>query len=132
MSKVLAHTFKVRTSSGETESATIFTDEQGFVKTVVNVESLVSVATVSAKKLSVNPNTQLIVTDEVKRNMKFFSEHSPCWFEGCEKLRELYKKEVTELESNGNCQGCQKGAVIRKYLQLVATTIRSLENETTT
>lgn len=44
---------------------------------------------------------------------KFFSEHTPCWFEGCEELREQYNKELEDL--GDDCKECDKGALIRKY-----------------
>lgn len=58
------------------------------------------------------------IPDSTKRDIKFFSD-SPCWFEGCEELRTQYQDELTKLES-ANCKSCEKGALIRKYLKLLA------------
>lgn len=57
------------------------------------------------------------VTDETRRDIKFFS-NSPCWFEGCEKIRAAYEAEVAKLDA-AKCKPCEKGALIRKYLQIL-------------
>ena len=44
---------------------------------------------------------------------RFFSEHAPCWFEGCEELRKRYSLELAGLPDD--CPDCHKGALIRKY-----------------
>lgn len=47
----------------------------------------------------------------------FFSEHTPCWFSGCEELRKQYKNEIKNL--GASCPSCEKGKLNRKYLELV-------------
>ena len=51
----------------------------------------------------------------------FFVESSPCWFPGCEELREEYRKELGKLGSN--CPGCQRGALMRKFAPRVEAAI---------
>lgn len=60
------------------------------------------------------------VTPELQRNMQFFGE-GPCWFDGCDEMREKYHEEMDALENRpGGCRNCDKGALIRKYLAKVA------------
>lgn len=51
----------------------------------------------------------------------FFVDSSPCWFEGCEELREEYRKELEKLGTN--CPGCQRGALMRKFAPRVEDAI---------
>jgi hypothetical protein len=46
--------------------------------------------------------------------MTFFSPSSPCWFTGCEELRQEYYKELAKIDTPG-CPQCMKGSLIRKY-----------------
>lgn len=50
-----------------------------------------------------------------KRNIKLFGKE-PCWFPGCAELREQYSQELAALEQAGGCKGCEKGVLMRKYL----------------
>lgn len=52
-----------------------------------------------------------------RKVLSFFVDSTPCWFEGCTELRDRYQAELTKLGTN--CPTCQKGAVIRKYQDLV-------------
>lgn len=116
---IKSHTFKIRQPDGSTAKAIIFCDAEGFVSGVSNLDQLVDWSQRRAAPV-VDAQAPLVITDEVKRNMRFFSDHTPCWFPGCDKLRESYKAELAKLESEGECKGCEKGAVIRKYIQLVS------------
>lgn len=53
------------------------------------------------------------ITDEARELMEVFNMNTPCWFKGCEKLREQYN---AEKEQSG-CKTC-KGTIMRKYMQL--------------
>ncbi|MEG1542958.1 MAG: hypothetical protein RR382_00340 [Tannerellaceae bacterium] len=43
--------------------------------------------------------------------VKVFGGHCDCWFEGCEELRNAYKREVEAAEEKG-CSGCAKNSII--------------------
>lgn len=51
----------------------------------------------------------------------FFVDSSPCWFPECEELRAEYRRELEAL--GGNCPGCQKGALMRKFAPRVEAAI---------
>lgn len=57
------------------------------------------------------------VSAEERKILGFFTDTTPCWFPSCEELRAKYKAEIDALAPG--CPGCQKGAVIRKYQDLV-------------
>jgi hypothetical protein len=57
------------------------------------------------------------ISDTDRRILGFFSPSTPCWFQGCEELRKQYQVEEGALDAN--CPDCQKGAIIRKYQDLV-------------
>lgn len=59
---------------------------------------------------------------------RFFSPSSPCWFEGCEELRERFDAEVQEAQSRAGeaCSGCLRGPIIRKYVPLVEEALHAL------
>jgi hypothetical protein len=58
------------------------------------------------------------VPDATKRDIRFFSG-APCWFEGCEEIRADYESELAKLDE-AKCKPCEKGALIRKYLKILA------------
>lgn len=65
------------------------------------------------------PSNELVVTPVAKRDIRFFGD-TPCWFEGCEELRSQYKRELEDLRKEDKyCKGCDKGGLMRKYLQLL-------------
>jgi hypothetical protein len=55
------------------------------------------------------------VSDVDKEVFRFFSPHQPCWFEGCEKLREQYQAEL-DKRGGSACPSCEKGVVIRMFV----------------
>lgn len=61
------------------------------------------------------------ISPEAQRVLSFFSA-APCWFAGCEDLRQQYKAELAEAEK-ANCRGCAKGPIMRKYQALVSKAI---------
>jgi len=67
---------------------------------------------------------EVTLTPKQKTAMRFFSKATPCWFEGCEQLRQAYDAEIEALHASAKakgvpCKGCQTGAVILKYRKLV-------------
>lgn len=59
------------------------------------------------------------LSPELRKAMDFFSDKIDCWFDGCEELRENYKEDLKALKADGKCKGCDKGALIRKYQDLI-------------
>lgn len=60
------------------------------------------------------------ISDEARELMQVFNMSQPCWFKGCEELRQQYK---AEKEANG-CKTCQ-GAIMRKYMALAKAMIKA-------
>ena len=53
-----------------------------------------------------------------------FFGFGPCWFDGCEKLREEYRREKDDMtkkaeEQGGQCSDCDLAALQAKYRRLV-------------
>lgn len=60
------------------------------------------------------------ISDEARELMQVFNMSQPCWFKGCEELRQQYK---AEKEASG-CKTCQ-GAIMRKYMALAKAMIKA-------
>lgn len=60
------------------------------------------------------------LTDEAKELFEVLNFNTPCWFKGCDKLREQYKEE----KENTGCQTCI-GALTRKYMSLAKIMIQA-------
>lgn len=58
-------------------------------------------------------NTLASITDEARELMEVFNMNTPCWFKGCQALRDQY---TAEKETQG-CKSCS-GAIMRKYMAL--------------
>ena len=58
--------------------------------------------------------------------ISFFSLGKPCWFEGCEELRAEYQKEYEGI-GGANCQACDHGALIRKYMPKIDALLPRVE-----
>jgi len=71
-----------------------------------------------AKPVSLDRNT--------KELFKFFSPSVPCWFDGCEELREQYKNEKQKLldKHDGNCPACAEGQLVNKYLAIIKQKVK--------
>jgi len=67
-----------------------------------------------------------MVSAEDREALAFFSKHAPCWFAGCEELREQYQKELDALPAD--CPGCQEGALMRKYIPRIVQAIRAAKD----
>lgn len=106
-------------AGGKETTARLYVDQTGTLIGAQNIEALKNWL---HGQLEYDPGTitPAQVTDEVKRDIRLFT-NSPCWFDGCEELRQQYEAEIAEmLKANPNCKGCEKGAVMRKYLALAA------------
>ena len=66
----------------------------------------------------------LEIKDYPKDYYKFFSIESPCWFEGCDELRKQYLEEKKVLDES-DCPSCKRGALNRKYLNLIHDKLKS-------
>lgn len=64
------------------------------------------------------------VSPEQQKILGFFVASTPCWFEGCNELREKYLAEVAAQPAG--CPDCQKGAIIRKYKAIIETRLQLL------
>ena len=45
--------------------------------------------------------------------LSVFSDHRPCWFKGCQELRDEFNKVIASIPG---CPGCKRGKLILKYL----------------
>lgn len=70
-----------------------------------------------------------IPSDEAELN-KFYTLQIPCWFNGCEELREEYKKALTKAGNGdaGTCTDCEKGAIMRMFAERVKLAIKNSKN----
>lgn len=59
-----------------------------------------------------------------KEAIKVFVDSVPCWFDGCEKLRQEYKKELEDNKLEPGCSSCKKGAILRKYLKIAVNILK--------
>lgn len=62
-----------------------------------------------------------------KQALKVFVDSVPCWFDGCQELRNKYKQELKENSIDEGCSSCKKGPIIRKYLKLAAQALQNLQ-----
>ena len=63
------------------------------------------------------------IDEKTKSIMPFFTDR-PCWFSGCEELREKYRAEIEKVEKAAQdkkqpCRGCDKGEIMRKYITIL-------------
>lgn len=63
-----------------------------------------------------------------KDALKVFIDSIPCWFNGCEQIREAYNNELkrTVDSKQSQCSDCKKGPVLRKYLRKVVEILQTL------
>jgi hypothetical protein len=59
------------------------------------------------------------VDQRVVNMMPFFNFKEPCFFEGCESLREEYLNEVKKAGGDEKCSSCQFSGLMRKYMKLM-------------
>jgi hypothetical protein len=65
------------------------------------------------------------ISSREQKIMTFFSDLTPCWFDGCEELRKEYKEDYAKI-GGANCKACTHGALIRKYMEKVDATMGEL------
>jgi hypothetical protein len=65
------------------------------------------------------------VSPETMKLMRFVDLNFPCWFNGCEDLRNDYKKDL-EKHGGAECKSCVRGALNKKYLKLAQ---KMIDNE---
>ena len=70
-----------------------------------------------------------IPPDEAELN-KFYTLQIPCWFNGCEELRNEYKKALAKAGKGdaGSCTDCEKGAIMRMFAERVKLAIKNSKN----
>lgn len=70
-----------------------------------------------------------IPPDEAELN-KFYTLQIPCWFNGCEELRDEYKKALVKAGKGdaGSCTDCEKGAIMRMFAERVKLAIKNSKN----
>ncbi len=140
---------KVRNEKGVIESVNIYLDEDGVVDTIIGGKSLVrhlQIEKADAEFFGRNsdidlpahiPGIQRIPlkdgsgrigirpSPKLQRDMEFFIPTIPCWFEGCEELREAFnlavarkQKEYTDM--GVECPNCAIGEIERSYIKKLA------------
>ena len=97
-----------RERAGKRQRYAIHVDDRMTVKSLKRVDDL--------------PSTK-VNTPISKDIIPFFVDSSPCWFRGCEELREEYRAELEKLGTN--CPGCQRGALMRKFAPRVEDAIKN-------
>lgn len=73
--------------------------------------------------------TPISIPEEEKEATKLFIDSYKCWFEGCQELRDAYKKELASL-GDASCVPCKKGAIWRKYIRKTVEAIKSQRKDT--
>jgi hypothetical protein len=58
------------------------------------------------------------VSDQFARKVQLFNPDIPCWFEGCQQLRDSFFTELADLNIDGCDPDCAKGKLQRKYMEL--------------
>lgn len=137
-SPLIGHRFT--TSSGQV--VVIFTDSHKVIQSIQNGSALQPVIAAGEAKVkhqqeaikitspSQVPGVVLqrdaqgvmrpIVSDKAQRDMQLFVPSVEPWFEGCAELRAEYNAELAVMEAKGDCKGCEKGELIKKYLHKLA------------
>ena len=70
------------------------------------------------------------VSELDKQAMGFFVPGKPCWFPGCEGLREAYGAALTQAaakQGQRECKGCARTAVMRAFLPRVKSALLEAE-----
>jgi hypothetical protein len=105
-----------KVSEGEKEAIERYIKKQSAVPAKEDVESKAYIEEqITTEKNEEGVSVVTGVSPQFQEMMKFFSLDTPCFFEGCEEMREKYKKDLDKLGGDG-CKGCKKGALIRKYI----------------
>lgn len=68
-----------------------------------------------------------IPPEEAELN-RFYTLQIPCWFNGCEELRQEYTAELAKAgakKEGGTCTDCEKGAIMRMFADRVKLAIKN-------
>lgn len=60
-----------------------------------------------------------------KEAIKVFVDSIPCWFDGCQKIRDDYKNELKANQLEPGCTSCKKGNILRKYLKIAVSILQA-------
>ncbi len=116
---------RIRRPDGSEDRVHLFLDKQGYLTGANNLQALAGWSR-NSSLLAKIPGLQqipqagggfkLVASSALQQNLRFFEEENPCWFEGCEELREAYRKELAAMEEDPECSGCEKNKLKVKYL----------------
>jgi hypothetical protein len=127
-SKINSLVIRIHRDDGGEDRVHLFLDAQGFLTGANNLDklatwnkraSMLSQIPGLQKAIDAAGNTTVTVDPAMQKQFKFFSKENPCWFAGCEELRNAYAAELAELEKDPNCPDCDKSKLINKYLRKV-------------
>lgn len=79
-----------------------------------------------AQNLIIKNNSQAKVirpSEEDRTIMPFFSMETPCWFDGCEDLREEYKSRLEDMGGVA-CKNCDKGRLNKEFITRVKRSLK--------
>ena len=65
------------------------------------------------------------IPDIEKEAIKVFVDSIPCWFDGCQKIRDDYKNELQANKLEPGCTSCKKGNILRKYLKIAVSILQA-------
>lgn len=133
--------FNVPQPDGTVGRVTVFTDADRVIHTIVNGELLLPILQPTSRAPSIpsvmgaqsplrgvrlDDNGSVQADDITKRNVQLFVKEIPCWFDGCEELRERYERDVVAETADWmrrhpgkDCPGCVTGRVNTKYLEIM-------------
>lgn len=98
-------------------------DEQGVGYEIVELEEKQPDGSIIKKKTIMVNKVPPMLMDVAK----FFDvANVPCWFKGCEELRERYVEALNGI-GGASCTGCAKGRLIRQFTPLVQQLLKSSE-----
>ena len=127
--KITPQVIRLRKPDGGEERVHLFLDSNGFLTGAHGLEKLTSwerhkQAGAGAKVVMANNVTAVDVDAITRRDIRLFTDTTPCWFPECEELRRRYKEDLADMErqtlelEGRECKGCEKGVLIRKYMAL--------------
>jgi hypothetical protein len=124
----------VATMSSETRSLRFWSEADGKrvpVVLTVTPQLVILNVTIGGEKAAVSDLVGNVASDgaritaipnpRVAKLMRFFSEETPCWFEGCAEMRAEFYHDIDSLEKSAEavgaeCRNCDRGEVIKRYI----------------